>query len=83
MGETENWVEAVPTPDDVMLTVVAELGTLQVPLVTLGSLRPGDVLDGAACMDAQVTLKIAGQAIARGMLLDIGGRLAVRIEQLG
>ena len=83
MEETDNWVDAVPTADGVMLTVVAELGTLLLPLATLGGLRTGDVLTGVAHLDAQVTLKIAGRVMARGMLLDIGGRLAVRIEQLG
>ena len=83
MEETDNWVDAVPTADGVMLTVVAELGTLLLPLATLGGLRTGDVLAGVAHLDAQVTLKIAGRVMARGMLLDIGGRLAVRIEQLG
>ncbi|RKT98830.1 YscQ/HrcQ family type III secretion apparatus protein [Burkholderia sp. Nafp2/4-1b] len=62
--------------------VVAHVATIDVPLVQLASLRAGDILDGPAQPEDLITLQVAGKPFARGTLLEIGGRLAVRIEQL-
>lgn len=82
MEESGGWNDAVMTPEGAALTVVAEVGTLQVPLGQLGGLRRGDVLEGVPRLDGGVLLKIAGQPIASGMLLEIGGRLAVRVDRI-
>lgn len=64
------------------VTVVAEVGTIDVPLSALAALSVGDVLTGQASVNALVALKIAGRVIARATLLDIDGKLAARIEQI-
>ncbi|RQR48123.1 YscQ/HrcQ family type III secretion apparatus protein [Burkholderia sp. Bp9126] len=71
-----------PIPLDARVQVVAQVATIDIPLSQLANLRPGDVLDGPAQSDGLVTLRVAGKPLARGTLLDIGGRLAVRIEYL-
>ncbi|KGS02355.1 FliM/FliN family flagellar motor switch protein [Burkholderia sp. ABCPW 111] len=73
---------APPLRLDARVRVVAQVATIDVPLARLASLRAGDVLDGPAQPDGLVTLQVAGKPFARGTLLDIGGRLAVRIEHL-
>ncbi|AOJ07290.1 type III secretion system cytoplasmic ring protein SctQ [Burkholderia mayonis] len=80
--------DALDSPDmqplrlDAHVRVVAQVATIDVPLARLASLRAGDVLDGPAQPDGLVTLQVAGKPFARGTLLDVGGRLAVRIEHL-
>ncbi|AIO69957.1 type III secretion system cytoplasmic ring protein SctQ [Burkholderia oklahomensis] len=74
--------DAGPLRLDAHVRVVAQVATIDVPLARLASLRAGDVLDGPAQPDGLVTLQVAGKPFARGTLLDVGGRLAVRIEHL-
>lgn len=64
------------------MTVVVHVGSLEVPLHQLAHLQVGEVLQGPACIDDFVTLKVAGKTIAHGLLLEIDGRLAVRIDRL-
>lgn len=64
------------------VSVVAEVGTLDVPLSALAALSVGDVIAGEAAASELVALKIAGRVIARATLLDIDGKLAARIEQI-
>jgi type III secretion protein Q len=65
-----------------LVTIVAEVGTIDVPLSALAGLAVGDVLTGDASAGELVALKVAGRVIARATLLDIDGKLAARIEQI-
>ncbi|MBB6155210.1 type III secretion protein Q [Pseudomonas sp. JAI115] len=66
---------------DLWISVVAQVASIDVPLQQLASLQVGDVLQGSTRLEDGVLLKVAGRTIAHGLLLDIEGRLAVRIER--
>jgi type III secretion protein Q len=68
--------------DGACVRVIAQVATIDVPLAQLANLQPGDILDGPAQDDGLITLQVAGKPFARGTLLEIGGRLAVKIEHL-
>ncbi|WP_429547423.1 type III secretion system cytoplasmic ring protein SctQ [Pseudomonas frederiksbergensis] len=90
MDDVNDWLDAFPAPcesnapqgNTFLLTVVAQVATFEVPLHQLAHLRVGDVLEGPTHADHIVTLKVAGKPIAHGLLLEIDGRLAVRIDRL-
>ena len=90
MDDFNDWLDIAPGPADtelslsseLLVTVVAQLGELEVPLHQLAGLQVGDVLQGPARIDDFITLKVAGKSIAQGLLLEIDGKLAVRIDRL-
>lgn len=90
MDDFNDWLDIAPGPADPesslgsaqLLSVVAHLGSLDVPLHQLARLQVGDVLLGPARIDDFVTLKVAGKPVAQGLLLEIDGKLAVRIDRL-
>jgi type III secretion protein Q len=67
-------------PLNASVRIIAQAAALDVPLERLATLKPGDILEGPAIGDGLCTLKVGGRPLARGMLLDIDGRLAIRIE---
>ncbi|KVV41082.1 translocation protein in type III secretion [Burkholderia ubonensis] len=90
METFDDWLDVEPAdtastlplalPLDASMRIVAQAAAIDVPLDRLAALRPGDILQGPAIGDGLCTLKIGGRPFARGMLLDIEGRLAIRIE---
>lgn len=87
MDYSNDWLDITPATQtenssNLTVRVVAEAASLQVPLAALAHLSVGDLLDGPAHTDGLVTLTVNGRPVARGLLLDINGRLAVRIEHL-
>lgn len=90
MDDFNDWLDIAPMPaspdsalgSDLLVSVVAHVGSLEVPLHQLAHLQVGDVLQGPTRIDDFVTLKVAGKPIAHGLLLEIDGRLAVRIDRL-
>lgn len=90
MDDFNDWLDITPvTPEsnsprisNLLVTVVVQVASLEVPLYQLTHLQVGDVLEGPARIDDFVTLKVAGKPIAHGLLLEIDGRLAVRIDRL-
>ncbi|MCX8565596.1 MAG: type III secretion protein Q [Glomeribacter sp. 1016415] len=87
MDHSNDWLDITPASltengSNLMVRVVAEAASLQAPLAALAHLSVGDVLEGPAHSDGLVTLTVGGRPVARGLLLDINGRLAVRIEHL-
>jgi type III secretion protein Q len=89
MEDFNDWLDVTPEASssvcarqpDLLVTVVAQVASIDVPLQQLASLQVGDVLQGPARPEDGVLLKVAGRTIAHGLLLDIDGRLAVRIER--
>ncbi len=59
-----------------------ELGTVSLPAKQWGELRAGDIIETGQPLGTEVTLRVAGQALARGELLNIEGELGVRITKL-
>ncbi|KWN58210.1 type III secretion system cytoplasmic ring protein SctQ [Burkholderia ubonensis] len=92
IGETmtsfDDWLDVEPvyslepakTTLDARVRIVAQVATIDIPLAQLAGLKPGEILEGPAHTDGLVTLQVAGKPFARGTLLDIDGRVAVRIE---
>jgi type III secretion protein Q len=68
--------------DGVMLTVRVELAARRLRLDELSRLRPNQVLDLGCQATDQVDLVVDGRHVAHGELVDIEGRLGVRIKQV-
>jgi type III secretion protein Q len=64
------------------VVVRVELGAVSMPASDWAKLRPGDVIETGTRVAEPVVLRIAGQAVARGELVDIDGELGVRIREL-
>lgn len=73
-------VVALAALDALKFTLVAEIGRLDMTIGELRNLQPGAILSGKCSFDGTVTLRVSGQALARGRLIRVGERLAVRIE---
>ncbi|MEL6477490.1 MAG: type III secretion system cytoplasmic ring protein SctQ [Pseudomonadota bacterium] len=89
--EDQDLAEAKPTAtpnasphalEGVAMPVDVDLGFVTLSVADLDGLAPGQVLDLAPQRGDRVTLRIAGQAIAGGELVDLGGTLGVRITRV-
>jgi type III secretion protein Q len=69
--------------DALPVTLSFELGRLALPLADVRTLGPGAVvrLDGGS--PASVAIASAGQTVGRGEIVDVAGRLGVRITHWG
>ncbi|MGQ9898544.1 MAG: type III secretion system cytoplasmic ring protein SctQ [Acidobacteriota bacterium] len=85
--ETPMPTEEAATPpaavalDDLAVTVRIELAARRLRLEEVAQLRVGQILELGCKPTDPVTLTIDGRPIARGELVDIEGRLGVRITQ--
>ncbi|AEP13534.1 type III secretion system cytoplasmic ring protein SctQ [Chloracidobacterium thermophilum] len=84
--ETSMPTEETATPpavslDDLAVTVRIELAARRLRLEEVAQLRTGYVLELGCKPTDPVTLTIDGRPIARGELVDVEGRLGVRITQ--
>jgi flagellar motor switch/type III secretory pathway protein FliN len=59
-----------------------ELGSVCLPARQWATLRKGDIIETGQPLGSEVTLTVAGQAIAQGELLNVEGELGVRITKL-
>lgn len=60
-----------------------EIETLTMTVAQLGNLSPGYILETTRPLSAPVTLSVNGKAIGTGEILDVGGRIGVRILTIG
>jgi type III secretion protein Q len=74
--------EGAAVLDALMLTVHVELAARRLSLEDLARLRPGQVLELDCKATDPVDLVADGRRIARGELVDIEGRLGVRLTHL-
>lgn len=73
----------MPEPlDDLPLVVDARVGRLTLSVAEVSALMPGAVLPLTPDATPIVTLTVGDRPIARGVLVDDGGRAAVQITQL-
>ncbi|MFM0610003.1 type III secretion system cytoplasmic ring protein SctQ [Paraburkholderia sediminicola] len=79
-GEIINVVGGTDMDEDLTVVVVAEIAQIPLSLKQLGSLTSGMVLETPAISSSGVRLSFNGQTIARGQLVRLGDRLAVRID---
>ena len=68
--------------ESLMLTVHVELAARRITLDELARLRAGQILELGCRADDPVELVADGRRIATGELVDVEGRLGVRITQL-
>jgi type III secretion system YscQ/HrcQ family protein len=85
--EVETMTEDIgdPLPNvalDAPLVVRVELGAVSMTARQWAELRPGDVIETGRRIAEPVTLRVAGQVVARGELVDVEGELGVRIREL-
>lgn len=74
--------EAARLLDGVMLTLRVEMAARRLTLDELARLRVGQILDLGCSATDPVALVVEGKRIATGELVDVEGRLGVRILQL-
>lgn len=80
--ESNDEESAVAALDELMLTLYVELGTRLISLSELANLRAGQILDLGCKATDPVDLTTGERRIARGELIDIEGRLGVRITHV-
>jgi flagellar motor switch protein FliN len=68
--------------DDVPLTIVIEVGRIQMSVKKLLELQPGNMLDLNIHPEAGIDMVVNGKRIARGELLKVGDSLGIRILEL-
>lgn len=75
--------ESPPTSiEDIPLTLIVEVGRIQMSIKKLLELQPGNMLDLDIHPEAGVDMVVNGKRVARGELLRIGDALGVRIIDL-
>lgn len=68
--------------DDVRVEMHARVGTLGLTLGELRALGEGQVVEFSTPVESPASLVVNGRVIARGELLDVGGRVGVRITAI-
>lgn len=71
-----------PTPADVPVTLVVELGRVNLTLSRLADLKPGDVVELGRHTREPVELTSNGKLVARGELVQIDTELGVRVTSV-
>ena len=69
-------------PEDLPISVAFDLGSVELTVAQAGALSPGLVLPTGRDTAAPVTITFAGRPLGTGSLIDVAGRLGVRIETL-
>jgi type III secretion system YscQ/HrcQ family protein len=80
--DTSNTSPTDPSPTDVPVTLVVELGRINLPLRRLADLKPGDVLELGRHAKEPVELTSGGRLIARGELVQIDTELGIRVTNV-
>jgi type III secretion system YscQ/HrcQ family protein len=81
-GKSLAGVTAADVLADAPLVVRIELGQVSMSARQWASLRPGDIIASGGRVADRAVLRIGGQEVARGELVDIEGELGVRIHEL-
>lgn len=69
--------------DSVPLTLDFVLGRVRLQLGRLQELGPGSVLEIAGGSPADIAIEVGGQPLGRAEIVNVGGRLGVRVMQWG
>lgn len=80
--KAETPAQIVTSLEDVPLSIVVEVGRLQMSIKKLLELQPGNMLDLNIHPEAGVDLVLNGKRVAKGELLRIGEALGVRITEM-
>lgn len=82
VSETEQKDDAPVLVDSVEVELQARVGRLTLPLAQLRQLGEGQVVEFSTPVKSPVTLTVSGMAVATGELVDVGGRIGVRITSM-
>ena len=67
--------------DDVEVELQCSVGSKKIKLAEIRSLNPGFIVELDTSVDVPVRLQVNGKTIGRGELVQVNGRLAVRIVE--
>ena len=67
---------------DLSVEMVFELGRLVVPVTELETRQPGFTFELNLPVDSLLPIRVNGQLVARGQLVEVGGRLAVTLREV-
>ena len=67
---------------DIPVDVVIELGRRRMVLKELAALEPDDIVELDQPMDRPLDLVVGGKVLARGELVMVGERVALRVTEL-
>ena len=68
---------------DIELPVHLELGPVTMRVEELSALKPGTILETLRDAKSPVSLRVNGKTIGTGELLEVAGRIAVRVTSIG
>ena len=68
--------------EDLPISVAFDLGSVELTVAQAGALSPGQVLPTGRDTAAPVIITFAGRPLGTGSLVDVAGRIGVRIETL-
>lgn len=68
--------------EDLPVRLVFVAGEMEVPLRELHAMAPGYVFDLGQPVDRHVEIRANGRTVGTGELVDIGGRVGVRVLSL-
>lgn len=69
--------------DEAEVNIEARVGRMILTLGQLRQLAEGQVLEFSTPVEEPVVLAVGGKAVARGELVDVGGKVGVRIVSMG
>lgn len=72
-----------PTPENIKLPVIVEVGRIQMTVDTLLKLEPGNLLDLNIQPEAGVDLVVNGNRVGKGELIQVGEMVGVRVLEIG
>lgn len=67
---------------DSEITVRVEMATVTLSVREWGEIRAGDVIETAVLLREPVVLRVGGREVARGELVNVDGRVGVRVSDV-
>ena len=82
MEDTAQFAQRAAVLEGLLLTVVAQIAARRMKLAEIADLRVGQIIDLGCETTDRVDLLVDGRRVARGELVDVQGRLGVRISEI-
>ena len=79
MSEMSNDADLDASLDELPLTLICQLGSVELTLAQLREMAPGSVLPFTGQAHDEVDLMVNGRRVGRGELVTIGAGLGVRL----
>ena len=82
-GETLQSMTTAAEVKGIQLPVKLELETITLTVEELAGIHPGYIFETTKPVESPVTMKVNGKAIGIGELVDVAGKVGVRVLSLG